>query len=181
MKKLIILSFILAYGCGNIQTNSTSVESESINSDHARSSNCTTQLINNEIVKNIFNQNVFRSDTLTLQRIFKVKPQIKTSKISGSYDNSLYDSYTFKTPNAEVKFFRNAEGFYLEDSYIGGNEVNLIKNCSIGMKKADFFSQLSIAPVQCDTLIVMDSEQTTHLQFVFRENILKELKINIIK
>lgn len=172
-KGFVLLLALIAIGINNkadnLQLNKTSKSKEL---------NCKTILINNAVVDSIFNVSVFRLDTTELKGIFKVKPEIKIRYIKG-YDDKLYKNFIFKTMNSFIEFsYKENEGFYIEKAVIKAEEVKLYKNCFIGMLKTDFLKKMSINKNTCDTIQYKDEDQTTEVNFIFKNKILTEVLIN---
>ncbi|MCX6307526.1 MAG: hypothetical protein NTY32_01410 [Bacteroidia bacterium] len=177
MKNLILLLLLFLFSCGNTTISNQKVQQkqQSFNGDKKHS--CVSINTNGVIVKNIFNIDIFRSDTTKLKTIFKISPSIKISKEKGDYDDNEYLTFLFETPKSFVKFFKNDEGFYIENALIKGNEIRLYKNIEIGMIKNDFCKLLSINQTPCDTIVITDEDQFLNLNFVFSNDELKELEI----
>lgn len=176
MKNLYIF-FVLLCSCGNINVNSPKVSQEQQSLNEEKKSSCVFKAINNDIVKYIFTIDVFHSDTTSLKTIFKTRPNIKVIKEKGIYDDNEYLNFVFETPNVYVKFFKNNEGLYIEQALIKGDEIKLYKNSAIGMLKNDFCKQFSIEETSCDTIVVVDEDQTLSLNFIFNQKYLKQLEI----
>lgn len=175
--KNVYIFLILLCSCGNANVNSPKVAQEQQPLNEGKNSSCVFKVINNDIVKHIFTIDVFRSDTTSLKTIFKTQPNIKVLKEKGIYDDNEYLNYVFETPNAYVKLFKNNEGFYIERALIKEDEIKLYKNSAIGMLKNDFCKQFSIEETSCDTIEIIDEDQTLSLKFIFNKKHLKQLEI----
>jgi len=178
MKNLFIY-FIFLCSCGNTNLNSnTKVAQEHQSLLMKKNTSCTLKITNNDIIDNIFTINIFRSDTTSLKTIFKIRPKIKVLKKKGIYDDNVYLNYVFETPNVYVNLlFKNNEGFYIEKALIKDNEIKLYKSIAIGMLKKDFCNEFAIKETSCDTILVLDEDQTLCLKFVFNQNYLRKIEI----
>lgn len=179
--KILLLFLVLLCSCKNPRVSNQKTVQEQQSFVYGKKQSCVFRTINNDIVKYIFTLDVFGSDTLLLKSIFKIHPIIKVIKEHGTYDNNEYLNFIFETPNTFIKFFNNEEGFYIESAVIKGDEIKLYKNCSIGMLKIDFCKQLSIEETVCDTIVIVDEDQTLNLNFIFDKEQLKQLEIQASK
>ncbi|NMC41755.1 MAG: hypothetical protein GYA43_11420 [Bacteroidales bacterium] len=176
--KFIIIGLVFLCSCGNTRINDKifkAIGEDENNITHNQP--CKTKVTNNEIVRNIFTIDIFTSDTTTIKNLCKTPPIIETIKEKGIYDNNEYTIYVLKIRNSLIKFFHNNEGFYIEEAIIKGDDIKLYNNISIGMLKEDFCKQISIKNSKCDTISIMDEDQTINLNFIFSNKILKELLI----
>ncbi len=175
--KYIYIFLVLLYTCSNTNVKSPKVVLDQQSLNEEGNGSCVFKVINNDVVKYIFTIDIFHSDTTSLKSIFKTCPNIKVLKEKGVYDDIEYINFVFETPNVYVKFFKSSEGLYIDKALIKGDEIKLYKNSTIGMHKRDFCKLFSLEDTSCDTIVVVDEDQTLSLNFIFNQKYLKQLEI----
>lgn len=176
MKPLFFV-LILLCSCGKSSVDSNVEKQAARMQIKSDKSSGVCKIVNDEIVRHFFSADVFLLDSSTIKQIFKTKPKITVVKKKGIYDDDMYINITYETRYAYVTLFKNKEGFYVEDALIRGDEVYLYNNCSIGMLKENFCKQMAIGSVDCDSVVIVDEDQTLALNYIFKNGRLKELKI----
>lgn len=134
------------------------------------------KIYNDDFVKNVLTINVRRADTNMLKSIFKIEPTLKVV-MEKDFDGNDCTFYVIETQGVYLKFFYKNPKTYLIYGLIKADEIKLYKDCAIGMQKKDFCKTLQIEEIVCDTILVTNQDQTMNLYFNFKNNKLKDVKI----
>lgn len=134
------------------------------------------KLYNDDFVDNILTIDVYSADTSMLKSIFKIKPSFKVL-MEKVFDGNDCTFYVLETPGVYLNFFYKNPETYLILALIKADEIKLYKDCAIGMQKKDFCKILQIEETVRDTILVTNEDQTKSLYFNFKNNKLKDIKI----
>jgi len=134
-----------------------------------------TVIVSQEFSYDALAFDLFKADTNKVKSLFLDSVTIKMEKGKNN-EGGLYDLYNFTDGVNKIILYSN-RGFYIEDSDITNDRVLLNKKISIGMKEDAFQELLKVKNIKCDTITVTDEESTFMSVYIFKDAILKQIKM----